>query len=54
MLKSIIDDVKQNFLTGNMVTRLIIINIIVFIFAALLTAFKFPFFVDGLELRSDI
>lgn len=54
MLKSIIDDVKYNFLTGNMVTRLIIINIIVFIIAALLVAFKFPFIVNNLEIKSGV
>lgn len=39
MFKSIIDDVKQNFAIGNMVTRIIMINVIVFIVAALLIAF---------------
>lgn len=45
MFKSIIDDVKQNFAIGNMVTKIIMINVIIFIVAALLIAFDklYPF-----------
>ena len=45
MFKSIIDDVKQNFSMGNMVTRLMIVNVAVFIVSALLIAFSrlYPF-----------
>jgi membrane associated rhomboid family serine protease len=46
MIKSIIDDIKQNFFVGNMVTKLIIVNVIIFVVAALLVAFNsaFPFY----------
>ncbi len=52
MFKSIIDDVKHNFTIGNMVTKLIIINIIIYIVAALLIAFSratipFDVFIDN-------
>lgn len=40
MFKSIIQDAKYSFMTGNMVTRLIILNVIVYIFAALIVAFS--------------
>lgn len=40
MFKSIIQDAKYSFMTGNMVTRLIIVNVVVFIFAALIVAFS--------------
>ena len=45
MLRSIADDIKQNFNTGNMVTKLIIVNVGVFVVTALLFAFSklYPF-----------
>ena len=39
MFKSIIDDIKYSFKTGNMVTRLIILNLAIFVVFALLQAF---------------
>lgn len=39
MLRSIINDIKSSFHTGNMVTRLIIINVAVFMILALIGAF---------------
>ena len=39
MFQSIIEDVKQSFRSGNMITRLIIINIIVYMVMAILNAF---------------
>ncbi len=51
MFRSIIDDVKQNFAIGNMVTKIIIVNVMIFIVAALLIAFSalYPFndFIDN-------
>jgi membrane associated rhomboid family serine protease len=45
MFKSIIDDIKQNFAIGNMVMKLIIVNVLIFAVAALLIAFGalYPF-----------
>ncbi|MBK8701986.1 MAG: rhomboid family intramembrane serine protease [Saprospiraceae bacterium] len=45
MFKSIIDDIKLNFSLGNMVTKLIIVNIGIFVITALLFAFSklYPF-----------
>lgn len=40
MFRSIIQDAKYSFMTGNMVTKLIILNVIVYIFAALIVAFS--------------
>ena len=40
MIKSIFQDAKYSFTTGTMVTRLIIVNVIVYIFAALIVAFS--------------
>jgi membrane associated rhomboid family serine protease len=39
MFRSIIDDIKYSFRSGNMVTRLLIINIAIFVFMALFKAF---------------
>ena len=39
MMTSIIDDIKRSFRSGNMVTRIIIINVGVFMFLALFNAF---------------
>lgn len=39
MMTSIIDDIKQSFRSGNMITRIIIINVAVFMFLALFNAF---------------
>ena len=45
MFRSIVDDIKLNFNTGNMVTKLIIVNVGVFVITALLFAFSklYPF-----------
>ena len=43
MFKSIIDDVKRNFESGNMITRLIVVNVIIFIVLVLLRVFTFSF-----------
>jgi membrane associated rhomboid family serine protease len=45
MFRSIVDDVKQNFTQGTMVTKLIIINVAIYVVAALLIAFSklYPF-----------
>jgi membrane associated rhomboid family serine protease len=40
MFKSIIDDLKYALRTGNMITKIIIINVIVYVIAALLYAFS--------------
>ena len=39
MMTSIIDDIKQSFRSGNMITRIIIVNVAAFIFLALFSAF---------------
>jgi membrane associated rhomboid family serine protease len=39
MFRSIIDDIQYSFRSGNMVTRLLIINIAIFVFMALFKAF---------------
>ncbi|HAI58237.1 MAG TPA: rhomboid family intramembrane serine protease [Saprospirales bacterium] len=39
MMNSIIEDIKRSFDSGNMITRLIIVNIAVFMFLALFNAF---------------
>lgn len=44
MFASILDDIKGNFRSGNMITRLIIINIAVFIVTALINAFAPSFY----------
>ena len=45
MFRSLADDIRQNFKTGNMVTKLIIVNVAVFVVTALLFAFSklYPF-----------
>lgn len=45
MFRSLADDIRQNFNTGNMVTKLIIVNVAVFVVTALLFAFSklYPF-----------
>jgi membrane associated rhomboid family serine protease len=48
MFKSIIDDIKYSYRTGNMITRLIIINVAIFLVMALLKAF-FPSFYPTFE-----
>jgi membrane associated rhomboid family serine protease len=59
MLKSILDDIRQNFNIGNMVAKLIIVNVIVYVVCALLSAFSavYPFqtlIVDNLGLKGDL
>mgnify|MGYP000601195447 FL=1 len=58
MFNSIFDDVKQQFRSGNMVTKLIIINIAVFIVTALVKAFAPTFyhgtFIHWLALHGDL
>jgi len=44
MMNSIIDDIKQSFRSGNMITRIIIINVAVFMFLALFNAFAPGFY----------
>lgn len=39
MMTSIIDDIKQSFRSGNMITRIIIVNVAFFMFLALFNAF---------------
>lgn len=39
MMTSIIDDIKQSFRSGNMITRIILVNVGVFMFLALFNAF---------------
>ncbi len=39
MMTSIIDDIKRSFNSGNMITRIIIVNVAVFMFLALFNAF---------------
>jgi membrane associated rhomboid family serine protease len=39
MFRSIIDDVKRAFETGNMVTRIVILNVVIYMITALLEAF---------------
>lgn len=39
MMTSIIDDIKRSFRSGNMITRIIIVNVAVFMFLALFNAF---------------
>lgn len=39
MMTSIIDDIKRSFSFGNMITRIIIVNVAVFMFLALFSAF---------------
>lgn len=46
MFGSIIDDIRQSFKSGNMVTRLLIINVAVFVVTALMGAFA-PSFYNG-------
>ncbi len=41
-MTSIIDDIKRNFNSGNMITRIIIVNVAVFMFLALFKAFVPP------------
>jgi membrane associated rhomboid family serine protease len=45
MFKSILEDIKLSYKTGNMITRLIIINIAVFVLMALIKAFTPGFYV---------
>ncbi|MEE9439533.1 MAG: rhomboid family intramembrane serine protease [Saprospiraceae bacterium] len=44
MVTSIIDDIKQSFRSGNMVTRIIIINIAIYMVTALMEAFAPSFY----------
>lgn len=44
MFESLIDDIKHTFKTGNMVTRLVIINIAIFMVTALISAFAPAFY----------
>jgi len=46
MFASIIDDIKETFRSGNMITRLIIINVSIFVVTALTNAFA-PSFYQG-------
>lgn len=48
MFKSIIDDIKFSYRTGNMITRLIIINVAIFVVMVLIKAFT-PGFYNTLE-----
>ena len=45
MFKSIIEDIKFSYKTGNMITRLIIINVAIFVIMALIKAFTPGFYV---------
>ncbi len=47
MFTSIIDDIKESFRSGNMITRLIIINLAIFVVTALTNAFA-PSFYQGI------
>ena len=40
MFQSILDDIKYNFRMGNTVTRIIILNVVIFVIAALIVAFS--------------
>lgn len=40
MFQSILDDIKYNFKMGNTVTRIIILNVVIFVIAALIVAFS--------------
>jgi len=44
MFNSIVDDIKESFRSGNMITRLIIINLAVFVVTALIGAFAPSFY----------
>lgn len=46
MFASILDDIKNSFRSGNMITRLIIINVAIFVVTALIGAFA-PSFYNG-------
>ncbi len=46
MFASIIDDIKESFRSGHMITRLIIINVAIFVVTALINAFA-PSFYQG-------
>jgi membrane associated rhomboid family serine protease len=46
MFESIIDDIKNSFRSGHMITRLIIINVAIFVVTALINAFA-PSFYQG-------
>lgn len=48
MFTSIIDDIKESFRSGNMITRIIIINLAVFVFTALTNAFAPVFYQNTL------
>lgn len=48
MMTSIWDDIKQTFRSGNMISKLIMINIAVYMILALLNAF-FPFFYENIS-----